>query len=324
MTRFEHAKEILDAAVAGTTIHAHGAFWRGLSRDGFVQKIVFTLPLISVGDGKNSNLIHALRGEEPFGNDTGNDDARFPRMPAGLPPVAEADIEFIEKWIDDGCPEDEYVPPAAGGVAAMVAAGDASVHLSYWRNLDEWSLNHRPPGVEEAIGEVFGRSFLWKRMVRQANQESAWDDALAEPPARPAWELLAGLQAQTVRSFYGTEPDWDLVLESYTGFGAGILPPDALRPSDPQHQMNGAGMWFQWSAFADGAVRLAIEPEFWRQMMRVILVGMLNDGLVRGRFAVTGFDGAAPSPAILAHVKGLQPADLPGALARRFIESGLA
>lgn len=112
MTRFEHIKEILDTAVAGESVHAHGPFWRGLTRDQFIQKAVFNVPLISVGDGSNSNLIHALRGELPFGEDTGNPEARFRRMPAGRAPVPDADIAFIKQWIDEGCLEDEFVPPA--------------------------------------------------------------------------------------------------------------------------------------------------------------------------------------------------------------------
>ncbi|HYJ06543.1 MAG TPA: hypothetical protein VEX43_15510 [Chthoniobacterales bacterium] len=112
MTRFEHIKEILDAAVHGERVQAHGPFWRELTRDQFIQKLIFGVPLISVGDGPNSNLIHALRGELPFGADTGNSEARFRRMPAGRPPVSDADIAFIRQWIDEGCLEDEFVPPA--------------------------------------------------------------------------------------------------------------------------------------------------------------------------------------------------------------------
>jgi hypothetical protein len=121
MTRFDRVKEILDAAVAGESVHAHGPFWRGLTRDQFVQKAVFNVPLISVGDGSNSNLIHALRGELPFGSDTGNPDAHFRRMPAGRAPVSAPDIAFIKQWIDEGCPEDVFDLSA-------LPSSDPSVH----------------------------------------------------------------------------------------------------------------------------------------------------------------------------------------------------
>ena len=113
MTRFEKVKDILDRAVAGHTVHAHGAFWRGLTRDEFVAKKVFGRALLASGNAAESNLVRALRGQPPFGNDTGNLDTDFPRMPARLPPVAEPDIIFIETWINDGCPEDPIAGPAS-------------------------------------------------------------------------------------------------------------------------------------------------------------------------------------------------------------------
>lgn len=110
MNRFERVIQILDDAIGGpdAIISAHGAFWRGLTRDEFVAKNVFTLDLIVVGQGASSNLVKALKGGSPFGADLPNPppDAKFPRMPAGLDPVPAEDIAFIERWIDEGCPED--------------------------------------------------------------------------------------------------------------------------------------------------------------------------------------------------------------------------
>src|SRR5262245_44903058 len=117
MTRYERVVAILDQAIGGpgASIGAHGPFWRGLSRDAFVAQEVFSLPLVVVGDGAGSNLVKALKGETPFGSGPG---ATFPRMPFGFPPVPEAEIAFIQRWIDDGCLEDEFVPgpgtPAPG------------------------------------------------------------------------------------------------------------------------------------------------------------------------------------------------------------------
>jgi hypothetical protein len=107
MTRYDHVKEILDAAVNGEQIGAHHAFWRTLTLEQFKVKFVFGVQLLIVGDGPNSNLVHALRGEAPFGADLGVPDASYPRMPVGYPPVAEGDIAFIETWISEGCPDEE-------------------------------------------------------------------------------------------------------------------------------------------------------------------------------------------------------------------------
>lgn len=113
MSRFTQVKEILDAAVGGPTAPVggpHGPFWRTLIRDQFVAFEVFGLPLVSLGDGDGSAIVKALRGEDPFGQDTGNPGGQFRRMPAGRPPVAAEQIAMIAAWIDDGCPEEDEEP----------------------------------------------------------------------------------------------------------------------------------------------------------------------------------------------------------------------
>src|SRR5262249_49201380 len=104
--RFSEVRSILDAAVGSGTFGAHGPFWRGKTRDQFVQLKVFGKQLVSLGHGVDSNLVKALRGLLPFGSDTGTSGATFRRMPAGRPAVAPGDVDTIERWIDDGCPDD--------------------------------------------------------------------------------------------------------------------------------------------------------------------------------------------------------------------------
>lgn len=113
-TRFDRVLEILDESIggAGATIGVHGPFWRDKTRDEFIAYEFRGLELIVLNDGAASNLVKSLRGEAPFGADVEDPPAgaRFSRMPAGFDPVADRDIEFIERWIDDGCPEDPYEP----------------------------------------------------------------------------------------------------------------------------------------------------------------------------------------------------------------------
>jgi hypothetical protein len=134
MNRFERVIQILDNAIGGpdASIGAHGAFWRGLTRDQFVAKIVFTLHVITVGQGASANLVKALKGETPFGSDLPSPppDARFPRMPAGLAPVTAQDIAFIEQWIDEGCLEDP-LPPLGTGPTQQVSTEAANLSGSY-------------------------------------------------------------------------------------------------------------------------------------------------------------------------------------------------
>jgi len=110
MTRFEHVKQILEDAIAGNDIGAHGTFWRTLNLEQFKQKKVYGRRLVVPGDVASSNLVLALRGTAPFGSDLGTPGATYPRMPVGFPPVAEEQIVFIEDWILAGCPDDEFNP----------------------------------------------------------------------------------------------------------------------------------------------------------------------------------------------------------------------
>jgi hypothetical protein len=103
-SRLNQVRKILNDAT-GTGNPSHGGakrFWdRPLQQ--FIQTKVYGLNVIeTTGDnrGARSNLIKALKGEAPF------DDTDFPRMPKNRPPVSPENITFIQKWIDDGCPDD--------------------------------------------------------------------------------------------------------------------------------------------------------------------------------------------------------------------------
>lgn len=112
-TRYAQVKDILDAAAQGSTADYGGAgkFWDG-SLDDFKAASVFGVQMIApegqascCGGGKSrsaqSGLIKGLRGEAPF------DGSRFPPFMWGGGSVADADIDFIADWIDDGCPGDD-------------------------------------------------------------------------------------------------------------------------------------------------------------------------------------------------------------------------
>jgi tyrosinase len=53
----------------------------------------------TAGRGAASGLVRGLKGQPPF------DGTQFARLPWGGRAVSSADIQFIEDWIDDGCPE---------------------------------------------------------------------------------------------------------------------------------------------------------------------------------------------------------------------------
>ena len=113
MTLYERVIKILDVSIGGSTseIGVHRAFWRGLTRDEFIAKRIRGLTMIDLAaGGAASNLVKALRGEAPFGADltVPPPGAEYSRMPAGMPPVPDGEIAFIERWIDEGCLEDEF------------------------------------------------------------------------------------------------------------------------------------------------------------------------------------------------------------------------
>jgi hypothetical protein len=112
MKKLDRVKQILDESVNGGQIGVHGAFWRPLDLEHFKSHKVFGLRIVVPGDVDASNLVRALRGLEPFGSDIGTPNATFPRMPVGFPAVSDERIEFIENWIRDNCPDEEWVGPA--------------------------------------------------------------------------------------------------------------------------------------------------------------------------------------------------------------------
>jgi len=106
---FGDVVEILDKSVGGpdADVASHGPFWRGVTRDRFVEMKVGGRKLVTVGDGAQSNLVLSLKGEAPFGSDLDEPPvgAVVLRMPAYLDPIPVESISVIEQWIDAGCPE---------------------------------------------------------------------------------------------------------------------------------------------------------------------------------------------------------------------------
>jgi photosystem II stability/assembly factor-like uncharacterized protein len=177
MTRYQHVLEILDAAVGGPNvgIGVHGAFWRGLSHDQFVAKKVLGLNLVTVGNGGQSNLVKALKGQSPFGQDLPNADpnATYDRMPSGLPPVADADISFIQKWIDEGCLEDTFAPSTirAAVPAVMLNWHPTNAPVASSRTDDIWFID---PSVGWAVNSN-------GQIIHTSDGGDSWAEQLHDP-----------------------------------------------------------------------------------------------------------------------------------------------
>jgi len=202
---------------------------------------------------------------------------------------------------------------------------DPSVHVAYFRDLDNWSNFQATAEVRAAVNVTFEFFDSWVAFARDPAQEQAWTASLAGDPVRAAVALLAGRQQQTVEAHYGVPVPLLTLLDGFERFGNDGLPDDPERPQAPRHNMNAAMMWFVLSAFAEACVGLEISAGFWVFYMRAILCGLLNDGLFRGRLTVQGFEATPEGRlAVFQHAQAVADADLPAELRRRYLESGFA
>jgi hypothetical protein len=100
-THYSRVTEILEnAAGDGDPDHSGwGRFWT-LPLDQFmgIDNVHRNRLIAPPGEnrGANSNLVRILKGRPV---DSGN----LPRMPLNRPPLADEDIAYIERWIDEGC-----------------------------------------------------------------------------------------------------------------------------------------------------------------------------------------------------------------------------
>jgi hypothetical protein len=321
MKRYEKVKQILDALVAGQSIGGHGAFWRGLTHADFLTHHVFGQQLVQPGNSAQSSLILALRAQAPFGSDVGTTGAYFRRMPAGRPAAVASQIEYIADWIDAGCPDDD--DPVLH-LLALPGHQDPVHHNAYWREFDNWAMFNAPPDVTAAINAFFAVAPRWFAFAKSQSTESAWAASLQSAAVQSALALLSRRQRDTVERAYGSPIDVDDLFDSYMRFGSGSLPPDPLRPQDPDHKMNGREMWFFWAGFADACLRSNIDPDFWNIEIRAILIGLIHDGLFRERFSVQGFTkDAAGSSQVLAYARNLGEPALAHELRMRYVQSGV-
>jgi hypothetical protein len=332
---YARIKQILDDAVGGKNIGKHGPFWRTLTRDEFVAKSIFGRRLLATRpdgsfDPDASNLVKALEGRAPFGANlpAPPPGAVFDQMPVGFPPVPPERIAEIRAWIGAGCPE-RVIPVTAWINAADGGPADPEVHVAFWRDLDNRAMFQADSATQAAIDAFFGAAGQWLAFAKDAAQEPAWVTALADAAVRDGIGRLEGLQRDVVVLHFGRPVPMLTLLDGFARFGADQLPDDLQRPVDPRHRMDGKVMWFFWSAFCDACLRIAgteasIPAEFWQGLGRGILLGLLNDGAIRGRFRVTGFAGdKAGQQQMFDFARQLGADQLQGELAKRYRESGL-
>jgi photosystem II stability/assembly factor-like uncharacterized protein len=268
MTRFERVIQILDAAIGGSQVNigVHGAFWRNASRDQFVAKKVQGLDLLVVGNGASSNLVKALKGEAPFGADLDNPPpgARFDRMPSGLDPVVPADIAFIQKWIDDGCPAEDRTGQPGAGTPPGTPAGTpqwrpTNAPVASSRTDDIWFTDPQTGWAVNSNGQIVhtadgGDSWavqlhdpeLYFRCVGFAAPTRGWAGTLTPPRTLfatrnggAAWEPVANLPANAPPFICGMS-----VVSEQVVYLAGTN--DPRRPPRMMKTTDGGASWTAW------------------------------------------------------------------------------
>jgi len=272
--------EILETAVHGDTIKAHGDFWRGKSLHEFIALNIFGQKLIDPGHAANSAIVKALRGLAPFGADVDPrpPGAIFRRMPAGRPPVPDSSIAFIEQWINDGCPDDEIAAPAMAALSATAA--NADVHIRFFREFDNFFMFNASNETGTDIGVYFAAAQTWPGLA-DTPDANAWSNAIGSSAVGDALSYLSMHQLTIMHSYFGTPLDHASLAEGLWQFGRGALPLDPLRPQDPRHRMDGAAMWLIWLAFADACMRRGIQPTDWTSVAKSICLGLVGDALFR-------------------------------------------
>lgn len=331
---YARIRQILDEAVNGENFGAHGPFWRSLTRDQFVAKSIFGRALLQQNpdgtfDPQESNLVKALEGRAPFGKDLTPRPAGaiFNRMPDGFPAVPQTKIDEIRTWIGAGCPD---VPPAAASIVDSASPATMSIddYVRFWRALDDVAMFEATPQVQADIGVFFNAADNWLSFAKDPSLEATWIASITASGTADAIRRLEQLQRETILQSFGTPARQEDLLSCWEKFGDDSLPDDPLRPTDVRHSMNGEIMWFFWCAFTDAATRLsatdaAIPLDFWQAIARCVLLGLLNDGVFRGRFPVQGFPNTnAGKQAMRLHATTLPATSLGAELRTRFVDTG--
>ena len=305
MKRFDKVVDILDTAVNHAIIGKHGNFWRGKTREQFIALKVFGKILIEPGKSADSNIVKALRGLAPFGIDIDPPppDAIFDRMPAGRPAVPELSIRIIEKWIDDGCPDDEFVDPDAAPVMAgltATAAPGPDQFILFFREFDQFFQFDASDETSAAVNDFFGAGPSWPGFKRTTNL-AAWTSALSGADVKKAVQLLSDDQLKVITAHFGDPLDQNAMNEALWQFGKGSLPADDQRPQDPLHRMDGSTMWLMWLACADASMRAGIKVPQWTSVAKCICLGLVGDALFRtdrppsSRLKITRYSATDPT-----------------------------
>ena len=297
MANFHDIQLVLDRVVGNAPTGNHGAFWRGRTRDEFVKLEVFGLNVVVLDYPERSLLVHGLKGNVPFNGDASdrNDRARSLCMAAEQPAASSHDIETISNWIAQGCPDDRSGVTAAGLALGAAVTVDDAAHVRFWRSVDFFFL----PGLSsEETGEHVGRLHMrafgpWKASNILGQSANVWEGYINQADVQESFRYIRLHQTRLIEDAYGESQD--NLFDSLWKFGGNLLPPDPQIQIPPRRTMNSPFDWFWWIPYLETSLRANDLQESDLRLARAWQVGIVADGLIRGRLAIPDFNAGDPN-----------------------------
>ncbi|WP_194825044.1 YCF48-related protein [Nocardia sp. XZ_19_231] len=301
---FQRVIQILDDSVGGPDagVLRHGPFWRNISRDQFIVKKVFGRPLVVLGDGAASNLVLALKGESPFGSDLDDapEDADTRRMPAGRPAVPADQIAFIEKWIDDECPEESTEAGPTWRTTNAPIASSRTDDIWFIDPDHGWAVNSNGQILHTEDGFTTWQEQLlddeaYFRCIGFASATRGWAGTLTPPSRRlfetsdggTTWTVVTGLPASAPVKVCGLSVVSDSVV-----YASG-----SNEPGEPARMMRTVDGGVSWQGFdMEDHATLLVDTHF---------VDDDNGWVVGGRAAQPADPNPATEAAKRAHVQAV-------------------
>ena len=286
MKRYDRVVEILQTAVNGESIGAHGNFWLDKPLDQFTTMKVRGRRLVVPGDV--AALPSRERGARPRPLRSGSRSSAgwsnlrtHAARPSGRPRTGDSvhrkvDYRRLPRRRDAGKAE-----AAGDGVRRRRGGGwTGRLRPFFFREFDQFFAFDANEQTSDAIDEYFTVAQSWPGF-NQATDLPAWTEVISDANVRTAIKFLSDNQLRVIGAHFGDPPNENALNDALWLFGKGTLPADDQRPQDRFHRMNGASMWLMWLAFADAGLRLGMAAPQWTRVVRSVCLGMVGDALFR-------------------------------------------
>lgn len=275
-------QDMLERMLGTYPMPFHDYFWRGKTRDELVATEMFGVPILVPGQPDKSNLLQAMRGAAPSENGEKPFGVGRLRQIFSKVDVSAKDVDLLDAWIREGCPEIEPKTGLAFSAAAApgtTAGASDQTHVNYWKAIDQFFLLASPT-TRPHVNNVRGLDSTWIPALVQSNNIALWLAKTAEPKIANGFDYIRHHQRRLILEFYSYSKE--ALLDSLWKFGGNLLPLDPASPSGiPNHTMNGIGDWFNWSPYLDMSLRAADIQPVDIDLARGWQIGIVADGLMR-------------------------------------------